>query len=84
MAAAPNRSMCSRATNCRTACIITNRREIQRATSFIDYLPKGTYVFEYSVRVQHRGQYQTGFAAIGCMYAPEFNSHSESLVLTVE
>ena len=30
---------------------------------FIDYLPKGTYVFEYSVRVQHKGQYQTGMAA---------------------
>ena len=24
---------------------------------FIDYLPKGTYVFEYSTRVQLRGQY---------------------------
>jgi hypothetical protein len=46
---------------------------------FIDYLPKGTYVFEYSTRVVHRGKYQTGFAAIECMYAPEFNSHSESL-----
>ncbi|HWW00151.1 MAG TPA: alpha-2-macroglobulin family protein [Candidatus Acidoferrum sp.] len=50
---------------------------------FIDYLPKGTYVFEYSTRVQLRGQYQTGVAAIQCMYAPEFNSHSESLQLTV-
>jgi hypothetical protein len=48
---------------------------------FIDYLPKGTYVFEYAVRVQLAGTYQTGFAAIQCMYAPEFNSHSESLVL---
>ena len=46
---------------------------------FIDYLPKGTYVFEYSTRVQLRGQYQTGIAEIQCMYAPEFNSHSESL-----
>ncbi|MEI8372538.1 MAG: alpha-2-macroglobulin family protein [Planctomycetota bacterium] len=46
---------------------------------FIDYLPKGTYVFEYSTRVVHRGKYQSGFAAIQCMYAPEFNSHSESL-----
>ena len=46
---------------------------------FIDYLPKGTYVFEYATRVVHRGKYQTGFAAIQCMYAPEFNSHSESL-----
>ena len=51
---------------------------------FIDYLPKGTYVFEYSTRVQLRGEYQTGVATIQCMYAPEFNSHSESLNLTVK
>jgi len=50
---------------------------------FIDYLPKGVYVFEYSTRVQHRGEYQTGVADIQCMYAPEFNSHSESLALKV-
>ena len=50
---------------------------------FIDYLPKGTYVFEYSTRVQLRGEYQTGVAQIQCMYAPEFNSHSESIPLTV-
>ncbi len=48
---------------------------------FVDYLPKGNYVFEYPVRVQHRGTYSTGFAAIQCLYAPEFNSHSESLTL---
>jgi hypothetical protein len=51
---------------------------------FIDYLPKGTYVFEYATRVQLRGQYQTGMAEIQCMYAPEFNSHSESFLLKVE
>ena len=51
---------------------------------YIDYLPKGTYVFEYSVRIQHRGQYQTGMANIQCMYAPEFNSHSQSFALKVE
>ncbi len=50
---------------------------------FMDYLPKGVYVFEYSTRVQHRGKYQTGVAEIQCMYAPEFNSHSESLWLDV-
>ena len=48
---------------------------------FIDYLPKGTYVFEYATRVVHRGSYQTGMAQIQCMYAPEFNSHSESIPL---
>ncbi len=51
---------------------------------YIDYLPKGTYVFEYQLRVQHRGKYQNGMANIECMYAPEFNSHSESVPLTVE
>jgi uncharacterized protein YfaS (alpha-2-macroglobulin family) len=50
---------------------------------FIDYLPKGTYVFEYSTRVQLKGSYQTGIAEIQCMYAPEFNSHSESFNLEV-
>ena len=50
---------------------------------YIDYLPKGTYVFEYELRVQHAGKYQTGIAEIQCMYAPEFNSHSESFNLTV-
>jgi uncharacterized protein YfaS (alpha-2-macroglobulin family) len=51
---------------------------------FIDYLPKGTYVFEYPVRVQHRGRYTSGVAEIQCMYAPEFNSHSGSVMLQVE
>ncbi len=50
---------------------------------FIDYLPKGVYVFEYSTRVFHKGAYQSGVAEIQCMYAPEFNSHSESLKVVV-
>jgi hypothetical protein len=50
---------------------------------FMDYLPKGVYVFEYSTRIQNRGKYQTGMANIECMYAPEFNSHSESFELDV-
>ena len=50
---------------------------------FIDYLPKGTYVFEYELRVQLRGVYQSGMAHIECMYAPEFNSHSESIRMEV-
>ena len=51
---------------------------------FIDYLPKGTYVFEYSTRVQLRGEYQSGVAELQCLYAPEFNSHSESLKIRVK
>jgi uncharacterized protein YfaS (alpha-2-macroglobulin family) len=51
---------------------------------FIDYLRKGTHVFEYSTHVQLKGTYQTGIAEIQCMYAPEFNSHSESFTLQVK
>lgn len=51
---------------------------------FIDYLPKGTYVFEYPLRVQLKGRYTSGVAEIQCMYAPEFNSHSGSVPLVVE
>ncbi|MAJ16979.1 MAG: alpha-2-macroglobulin family protein [Opitutia bacterium TMED67] len=51
---------------------------------FIDYLPKGNYVFEYPVKVFHRGRYQSGIANIQSMYAPEFNSHSASYWLEVK
>jgi uncharacterized protein YfaS (alpha-2-macroglobulin family) len=51
---------------------------------FIDYLPRGTYVFEYPLRVVHRGTYHSGMAHIECMYAPEFNSHSQSILLKVD
>ncbi|MFQ3577752.1 MAG: hypothetical protein SNJ52_01920 [Verrucomicrobiia bacterium] len=51
---------------------------------FIDYLPAGTYVFEYPLKVQLRGVYQSGIAEVMCMYAPEFNSHSASTKLSVE
>jgi uncharacterized protein YfaS (alpha-2-macroglobulin family) len=48
---------------------------------FIEYLPKGTYVFEYSLRAQLKGRYQSGIAEVQCMYAPEFNAHSESITI---
>ena len=44
---------------------------------FINYLPKGTYVFEYPVNITHSGNYSVGITSAQCMYAPEFNSHSE-------
>ena len=46
-------------------------------------LPRGTYVFETSARIQLRGAYPTGIAELECMYAPEFNSHSESIMMEV-
>lgn len=48
---------------------------------FIDSLPKGTYVVENTSRVQLEGNYTTGYALAECMYAPEFSSHSASILL---
>lgn len=50
---------------------------------FIDDLPIGTYVLESRSRVQLKGQYQSGLATIESMYAPQFNSHSESYLMNV-
>lgn len=46
---------------------------------FFDYIPKGTYVFEYALRVTHDGDFSNGITSIQCMYAPEFTSHSEGV-----
>lgn len=51
---------------------------------FISYLPKGTYVFEYPAYITHTGNFSVGVANIQCMYAPEFNAHSEGIRINVE
>ena len=50
---------------------------------FFGWLPKGTHVFEYPVRVFHAGDFSNGITTIQCMYAPEFTSHSEGLRMVV-
>lgn len=50
---------------------------------FFDYIPKGTYVFEYDLRVQQKGEFSNGIATIQCMYAPEFTSHSDGIRVKV-
>jgi len=51
---------------------------------FISYLRKGTYVFEYPIRVTHKGSFSNGITSIQCMYAPEFTSHSEGIRVKVQ
>jgi len=51
---------------------------------FMDYLPKGTFVFEYPLHVTHLGDFSNGITTIQCMYAPEFTSHSEGIRVKVE
>jgi len=50
---------------------------------FIGYLPKGTFVFEYALRVSQKGDFSNGITTIQCMYAPEFTSHSEGVRVKV-
>jgi uncharacterized protein YfaS (alpha-2-macroglobulin family) len=50
---------------------------------FFDRLNKGTYVFEYPLRVSHEGDFSNGITTIQSMYAPEFSSHSEGIRVQV-
>lgn len=54
------------------------------ANFFMDYLPKGTFVFEYDIRASLRGDFSTGISTIQCMYAPEFSSHSKGERMKIE
>lgn len=51
---------------------------------FIDYLPKGVYIFEYDLRVNNSGTMGNGITSIQSMYAPEFSSHSEGLRIHID
>jgi uncharacterized protein YfaS (alpha-2-macroglobulin family) len=51
---------------------------------FMDYLPKGVYVFEYDLRVNNAGDMSNGISTIQSMYAPEFSSHSEGARILVD
>jgi len=51
---------------------------------FFAYLPKGNYVFEYPLRVSHKGDFSNGITSVQCMYAPEFAAHSEGIRVKVE
>lgn len=50
---------------------------------YIQRLPKGVHVIEYSVRAAHRGTFQAGQAEVQCLYAPEFGGHSAGAVIEV-
>lgn len=50
---------------------------------FFDYLPAGTYVFEYPLWVNNQGDFSLGICTIQSMYAPEFAAHSEGIRIKV-
>ncbi|MCL2026912.1 MAG: MG2 domain-containing protein [Bacteroidales bacterium] len=44
---------------------------------YFTHLPRGTYVFEYSLRVSQIGNFSNGYTTIQCLYAPEFSAQSQ-------
>lgn len=51
---------------------------------FFDRLPKGTYIFEYQLRVNNSGNFASGISTLQSMYAPEFSGHSNGERLIVQ
>ncbi len=51
---------------------------------FFGFLPKGNYVLEYPLTVQHKGSFSAGIATAQCMYAPEFTAHTEGITVQVK
>jgi Bacterial Alpha-2-macroglobulin MG10 domain/Alpha-2-macroglobulin family/MG2 domain len=54
------------------------------ANFFFDYLPRGTYVFEYPLYVNVKGNFSNGITTAQCMYAPEFSAHSEGVRINIK
>lgn len=51
---------------------------------FFDVVNKGTYVFEYDIRVNNSGNFSNGITTIESMYAPEFSSHTKGIRVNVK
>lgn len=54
-----------------------------RTNFYIDYMPKGVYVFEYKLNATVAGTYTSGVATIVCDQAPDLTAHSAGTRLTV-
>ncbi|MDW8220596.1 MAG: alpha-2-macroglobulin family protein [Bacteroidota bacterium] len=53
------------------------------ANFFFATLPQGVHVLEYDLRASHVGTFHNGITSLQCMYAPEFSSHSEGIMVTI-
>ena len=50
---------------------------------FFDNINKGTYVIEYDIRVNNKGEFSNGITTIESMYAPDFSSHTKGIRIKV-
>ncbi len=51
---------------------------------FIDFMPKGTYVFEYDLRANNAGNFSNGVTTLQNAYAPELSAHSKGIKIRIE
>lgn len=51
---------------------------------FFSWVPKGVYVFDYSMMVGQTGEFSNGLTSVECLYAPEFADHTEGIRLNTE
>ncbi|MDO5571095.1 MAG: alpha-2-macroglobulin family protein [Bacteroidales bacterium] len=51
---------------------------------FFNWVPKGTFVFEYKVKAQIKGEFNDGISKIQCYYAPQFTGNSQGSKVRVE
>lgn len=51
---------------------------------FFSRLKEGKYVFEYTLRAVHKGEFSNGITTIQSMYAPEFTAHSKAIKILIK
>ncbi|HMR17681.1 MAG TPA: MG2 domain-containing protein [Sphingobacterium sp.] len=51
---------------------------------FFDYLPKGKREFEYEVKANNAGVFNSGITTVECMYDPAVNARSANIVMTIK
>ena len=64
---------------------LSGYRENRASTTniYLDYVPKGTWLLEYSFRVNNAGTFNTGVATATCSQAPTLTAHSSGYTLSV-
>ena len=64
---------------------ISYYKEVKDACTnfFFDFLPRGNYVIEYSALINQSGIYQDGIASMQSIYAPIYNTYSNSNTIIV-
>jgi hypothetical protein len=61
-------------------------RHIENASHnfFFERLARGKYIFEYHLRLNQKGEFQSGISKISSQYAPEYGAHSNSMRLNIK